>query len=300
MEAGSTTADSERRASRTILFFGDSNTRGYGVGREHRFAAVLEAALAGQGNAAWQWPVVHAPSDFRSFARRLDYALETYPPDILVWQCPSGPAAYFVRYPEWIKRVATLHNRGFEWLRERYIGADIRAGGEGRTRREALYEGRYLNRLYGLRPSTWLGVRQARRLLVARYGTEVKATRERYLELAGDARDQLRARTRAPILFLGFFPHSDELFPGYTARVTEWNEHLAQLLDHPDDGFFFLDVLRVLNRPGAGAVLLSDGMHLSVEGHRRAAEVILPTVTQLMRALDSSACNVSSPTPASP
>lgn len=297
MEAEST---AERRAPRTILFFGDSNTRGYGVGRQYRFAAVLEAALAAQGNTTWRWATAHAPSDFRSFAKRLDYAVATYSPDILVWQCPTGPAAYFVRYPEWIKRVAALHNRGFEWLRERYIGADVRAGGEGRTRREALYEGRYLNQLYGLRPSRWPGVRQARRLLVARYGTKVKATRARYLELIGDARDRLRALTRAQIVFLGIFPHNDEYFPGYTARVTEWNEHLARLLDHPDDGFVFVDVHKSLNSLGPGTVLLSDGMHLSIESHRRVAETMLPTIVQLMRAIESSACNVSSPTPAAP
>ena len=32
--------------TRTVLFFGDSNTRGYGVGRERRFASLVEKALA--------------------------------------------------------------------------------------------------------------------------------------------------------------------------------------------------------------------------------------------------------------
>lgn len=286
MDGGSNAADSEHHGSRTILFFGDSNTRGYGVGRQQRFAAVLETALAARGHAAWRCVVGHAPSDFRSFARRLDYPMETFVPDILVWQCPTGPAAYFVRYPEWITRLATFHNRWFNWRRARYIRADMRAGGEGRTRREALYEGRYLNRLYGLRPARWPGIRQARRLLAARYGTRVKATRERYLELASAARDQLRARTGAPILFLGLFPHSDESFPGYTARIAEWNGYLARLLHQPDAGLLFLDVANGLH-PGSDQLLFSDGMHLSIEAHRRVAEIILPIVIRLIDTVET-------------
>jgi len=59
-------------------------------------------------------------------------------------------------------------------------------------------------------------------------------------------------------------------------------------------------VLKVLNPPGSGTVLLSDGMHLSVDGHRRVAEIMLPTVAQLMHARDSSAYNMSSPPPPNP
>lgn len=265
----------------TILFYGDSQTRGYGVGRQRRFAALVEAGLAERGN-GWRCAVTFAPSDFRSFANRLDDGLAEHVPDIVVWQCPTGPAAYSIGYPAWFNRIAALHNRAFEWWRERHISADMRAGDGERTRYEALYEGMYLDQVYDRRPSRWFGVRQLRRLLVARYGTCVKATRERYLELASEARDRLRARTQVPILFLGLFPLDDEYWPGYLDRASEWNRHLAQLLDRPDLGCSFVDVFPILDA-GLDGVLVSDGQHLSVEGHRRVAALLLPTIEMLTR-----------------
>jgi lysophospholipase L1-like esterase len=265
--------------SRTILFFGDSDTRGYGVGRQERFAGRVEAALAGQGN-GWKCEVAHAPSDFRAFATRLEPALAKHAPEILVWQCPTGPAGYLVRYPKWILRIGALHNRGFDWWRERNIDADVRDGGGERSRKEAVYEGRYLDRVYRRRPSRWFGVRQLRRLIVAHYGTAVKATRERYLELAARAREQLRGHTSVPILFLGLFPLDDEYFPGYLARAKEWNRHLPEVLHQPERGFHFIDVLRILEA-GWDGVVLADGQHLTAEGHRRVAALILPTIERL-------------------
>jgi hypothetical protein len=191
-----------------------------------------------------------------------------------------GPAAYYVRYPDWIKRIAAFHNHAFEWIRERYIGADMRTGGAERTRHEALYEGRYIERLYGRRLSRWFGVRQFRRLLIARYGPQVKATRERYLELAVRARDRIRDQTQASILFLGLLPMDDEYFPDYTARATEWNRHLAGALRDPERRMDFVDVLTIIDA-GWDGLLLSDGQHLTVEGHRRVAALILPTITRL-------------------
>src|SRR5262245_50156655 len=100
-------------AMRTILFFGDSDTRGYGVGRQARFATLVEAALAEQ-EGGWRCEVAQAPSSFRSFAKRIDAALAKHAPDIVVWQCPTGPAAYVIRYPAWIRAIAAVHNRGFD------------------------------------------------------------------------------------------------------------------------------------------------------------------------------------------
>ena len=79
--------------TRTVLFFGDSNTRGYGVGREMRFAAQIEAALAPVVGDRWRFVASGASSDFREIRVRLHGAVAKYQPDVLVWQCPTGPAA---------------------------------------------------------------------------------------------------------------------------------------------------------------------------------------------------------------
>jgi lysophospholipase L1-like esterase len=269
--------------SRTVLFFGDSNTRGYGAGRERSFAKVIAGALPAPLAAAWRVASAGADSDFRAIPPRLDAALAKHRPAILVCQCPTGPLAYFVQYPPWLARIRGVYNAFFQWRRERGITADLRRRPpDQRTRREALYDGRYVDTLYRWRPASWPITRHANRILAARYGLVVKATRERYLELMARQRDRIRAQTSAVVLFLGPFPHDESFYPGFGARVRAWSEDLAALLHRPAEGSTYLDVYRPLTVESPGRYLLRDGAHLTAEGHRRVAHLILPTLVALM------------------
>jgi lysophospholipase L1-like esterase len=270
--------------TRTVLFFGDSNTRGYGVGREYRYAAHVEAALAPTVGIDWRFVVRGADSDFRAIRDRLHGAVAKYHPDVLVWQCPTGPAAYFVQYPRWLRPIRAAYNALFSWRRERGIRAEqTRASGASASRHDVLYDGRYVDALYRWRPATWPVTRHANGWLAARYGVFVKATRERYLELIARHREQLRAESGARLLFLGLVPHSDEMYPGYGARVAEWGKDLAALLHHPEDGSTYVDLYTPLAvQPRRH--LLRDGAHLTHDGHRRVAELVLPALVPLMRA----------------
>jgi lysophospholipase L1-like esterase len=271
--------------TRTILFFGDSNTRGYGVGRERRYAALIEAELHARGEASWKVAVSGADSDFRVIPARLDAAIAKHQPDILVWQLPTGPAAYFVRYPPWLRPLRALYNSFFAWQRERHIRGDItRMGGpERRPRREAMFEGMYVASLYRWRPASWPITRHANRWLAARYGLVVKATRERYLEIMARHRERLRAQTGARFLFFGLLPQRESFYPGFGARVLAWSKDLGDLLDRPADGSHYLDVSPSLV-PVADAVVLEDGAHLTASGHRQVAALVLPRLVELMRA----------------
>jgi lysophospholipase L1-like esterase len=277
--------------ARTVLFFGDSNTRGYGVGRQRRYAALIEAALAPALGSTWSFAVSVADSDFRVISERLDAAVAKHRPRILVWQLPTGPAAYFVRYPTWLQAIRTVFNTFFEGKRARAMRADVaRGGGETqRPLREALYEGRYIDGLYRWRPSAWPLMRYANGFLAARHGLVVKATRERYLELVDRRRDQLRQRPDLTILFLGLLPHNDCMYPGFGARVTAWDADLRALLHRPDEACFFLELYAPLMDGGADGCLLHDGTHMSLAGHRRVAELVGPPLLALIRSCDGSA-----------
>lgn len=275
--------------TRTVLFFGDSNTRGYGVGREHRYAAHVEAALAPTMAAEWRFIVRNAGSNFRSLPERLYGAVAKYRPDILVWQCPTGPATYFVQYPPWLQRLRATYNRFFDWRRERGIRRDqARADPARSSRDEVLYDGHYVDALFHWRPVSWPGGRRVNGWLAARYGVVVKATRERYLELIARHRDRLRAESGMHLVFLGFVPHSDDMYPGYGARVTEWSKDLAALLHHPEDGSTYVDIYAPLATHPCRH-LLSDGTHLSAAGQRCVAELVIPALAPLMRACERDA-----------
>lgn len=275
--------------SRTVLFFGDSNTRGYGVGRRERFAALIEAQLARTVAASWRVAVAATESDLRVIPERLDLALTRYAPDVLVWQCPTGPAAYFVAYPPWARRARALYALFFERLRERAIRRDVaRAGGDARrSRHDALYEGLYVDRLYRWRPASWPGTRYVNGWLAARYGTRVKATCDRYVAFVTEMRDRVHARGCGTILFLGLLPHSDLVYPGYMQRARAWNERLEAALHRAERGDFYLDVTRHFGKTDVEQCLLSDGAHLTRAGHRRVAEIVLATLPDLLRARDA-------------
>jgi hypothetical protein len=80
------------------------------------------------------------------------------------------------------------------WV-ERNIRGDVaRRGGVGEpARREALYEGLYLDQAFRWRPSALPGTRHVNGWLAAHYGLAVKATRERYLELVVRYSERMRA-----------------------------------------------------------------------------------------------------------
>jgi len=273
--------------TRTILFFGDSNARGYGVGRERRYTVLIEAELRARGESSWRVAFAGASSDFRVIPARLDAAVAKHQPDILAWQLPSGPAVYPIRYPSWLRTLRALYNSFFEWLRERHIRADIaRMGGpDRRPRDEAMFEGLYVASLYRWRPASWPITRHANRWLAARYGLAVKATRERYLEIVAHHRERLRAQTGARLLLFGLMPHSDDFYPGYCARALAWSRDLADLLDRPAEGSHYLDVSPSLV-PITASVVMNDGAHLAAEGHRRVAALLLPRLVELMRACE--------------
>lgn len=276
---------------RTVLFFGDSNTRGYGVGRQRRWAALVEAALVPALGSTWSFVVASAKSDFREIPERLDAAVAKHHPRILVWQVPTGPAAYFVRYPPWLQSVRRVYDAVFERGRARAMRIDVARGG-GETQRplhESLYEGLYIDRLFRWRPSSWPLVRHANAVLAARHGLIVKATRERYLDLIGRRRDYLRQRHDLTILFVGLLPHSDYMYPGFGARVTAWNADLRVLLHRPEDGCFFLDPYATVMKGGPDECLLHDGTHISIAGHRRIAALVAPPLLDLIRACDDAA-----------
>lgn len=268
--------------ARTVLFFGDSNTRGYGVGREQRYAAHVEAALAPSLGEGWRFIVRGADSDFRVIPDRLHGAAAKYRPDVVVWQCPTGPAAYFVKYPTWIRPLRAVFNYAFKWRREWSIRREQRrATPELSSRHDVMYDGRYLHTLYRIRPSALPGTRHVNGWLAARYGLVVKATRERYLELMTRHCEMVRAETGAHLLVLGFMPHSDYMYPGYGARVSAWGAGLARAFDRPDDGSTYVELYsRLAEHPRRH--LLNDGAHLAPSGHRQVAELVVPVLRRIL------------------
>jgi lysophospholipase L1-like esterase len=270
--------------TRTVLFFGDSNTRGFGVGRERRFSALIEKALVPTIGSEWRFVVTGTESDFRLIPERLEKAVETNHPDIVVWQIPTGPCAYFPRYPTWLRPLRAAYEAVFKRWLEFKIRSDVaRRGGVGEpARREALYEGLYLDQAFRWRPSAWRGTRHVNGWLAARYGLEVKATRERYLELVMRYSERMRALSNAHQLILSLLLHSDDMFPGFGTRALTWSRDLHGLLHQPARGRTYFELCAPLMQGDVALYLLHDGTHLSVEGHRRVAELVTPVLQSLL------------------
>jgi lysophospholipase L1-like esterase len=229
--------------------------------------------------------LVTSESDFRVMRPRLEAAITTHRPDLLLCQCPTGPAAYFVRYPPWVRRLRRLYALWFDRLHERRIRAEMTQ--RNGARRDALYDGRHLDAVYRWRPAAWPVTRHLNGLLAARYGVTVKATRERYLELMRRQCDRIREQTSAPVLFLGLLPHSDFFYPGYRQRAVQSSADLALVLERPAEGFYYLDVLQRLERDGGSdRLLLSDGTHLSRAGHGAIAALVTERLVPLARVLE--------------
>ncbi len=275
--------------AKTVLIFGDSNTRGYGVGRRHRYATVVAGTLAAATREPWTFAVRSAESDFRVIASKLHEAVARHRPDVLVWQLPTGPIAYFVQYPWWVRPIRNAYNRLFRARKELGIRRDMTrlTANDSEARRTAEAEGLYLDAVYRWRPASWPLTRHANGWLAARYGFVTKATRERYLELIARHRDRMRERTAAPLLFLGPLPHSEYMYPRFNERVVAWSGDLARLLHRPDDGGIYLDVHAAL-AAHLDRFILRDGAHLTREGHRALAGLVAPALLALLQSCETS------------
>lgn len=265
------------------LFFGDSATRGYGVGRDGRFAALVETAVRARSGAGWTFEVESARSDFRVFRSRLEVALEQVRPLLLVCQCPVGPACFFPRFPRWARAVMAIENRLFAWLTDARVASELRRA-DGRTRHEALYEGRYLDRLMRWQPSNWPLVGPLWRARVVRYPTIPKVTCEGYVRRMVELRDRARKAGVRQTLFLGLLPVAEDVCPGYRERVPGWCAELRRALDDAEQGSSFVDVHAALRDVPLGTLLLKDRVHLSEEGHRRVAALVAPVLEPLLAA----------------
>ena len=264
--------------ARSLLFFGDSNTRGYGVGRERRFASLVARAIDEAAPGEWTAAVAHAESDFRAFRPRLEGALDRHATRLLVLQCPTGPASWFVAVPPWLRRARRPLERLLEWREQRLVARELRRHPDRYpSTHDARYDGLYLDHLYRLEPRKWWGLRNLNEPLARRYGLEVKATLERYLDRMLDLRSRVRAKTDAEIVCLGLLSADERIYPGYRARVAEWTRSLAAALDDPAARSSFVDPTVALgwNRD---EILLRDGTHLSAEGHRRVAAALTPSL----------------------
>ena len=100
----------------------------------------------------------------------------------------------------------------------------------------------------------------------------------------------MRAQTPAPIIILGLLPASEEYYPSYRDRAIAWGTDLAAALHNPEGGCFYVDLHSALTRGrSTDGLLLRDGRPLSIEAHRRIAEIVRPVLTQLMSGSDARA-----------
>lgn len=269
----------------SVLFFGDSNTRGFGVGREARYAALVEADLrrSQEADGDWRFFVEHALSDFRAIRPRLAAAIAKHEPKILVVQCPTGPACYFVKTPRWLRILRRPLDLWLGRRRENHIAAAMRTDpARYATARQVLYEGPFLDELYRWEPRKWRGLRALNRPLARRYGLEVKVDRARYVALMTDVLERIRAQSRAEVVFLGLIAANEDVYPGYRARAAEWTPTLQAALHRPEAGTRYVDPPRSLG-DSTDSLLLRDGTHLSPLGHRQIADLMRPVLSELIR-----------------
>jgi lysophospholipase L1-like esterase len=266
----------------TILFAGDSNTRGYGVGRDRRFVGLVGQHLESAGFDGWTLATATSRSSFGQLRDRLARALDEHAPELVVLQVPTGPATQFVRYPDWIKPLTLRHFRVVARSRQRMIEAVVDERGGAVSQRDVEYEGLYVERLQRRDPASWLGGRYLRWLVAKRYGTIEKATKERYVELVGELATLVAASGPKAVVIHGLIRQSESRYPGWLARATEWTAALAAAHHHPDDHRYFVDVLTPLCRHRDRRVLLNDGTHLTPFGHACVAPVVGDAVARAL------------------
>jgi lysophospholipase L1-like esterase len=120
--------------------------------------------------------------------------------------------------------------------------------------------------------------------MATRYGFQVKATCERYVDRLEQIRDAVQLHVDAPMLVIGLIPHD---VPGYDDRVRAWRPALTDRFDRPARGSHYLDVFESLRT--ADGLLLRDGIHLSAAGHQRLADLVLDPLRDLMIATPAAA-----------
>ncbi len=267
--------------TRTILFYGDSATRGYGVGRDLRFAALIANDIRARATSEWQFSVGASSSDFSPYRKRLIVELERSRPEVLVCQCPVGPACYLPKFPAWVRAAMTVRHRFFKRLRKRYMTAEMRTD-DTRTDHESMYEGRWLSQLYGWQPSNWPLVGPLWRARVRRYPTIATVDLEGYVKRMLRLREEARTRGTRKTLFIGLIPVAEDICPGYLSRAPLWCAALRTALDEPGDHSRFVDVFAPLLEQGLDRMLLKDRIHLTAEGHRLAASLIGPVLEPLL------------------
>ena len=251
---------------------------------EHRYAAILESMLAPTLGGRWRFAVASSPSDLRVIGEKLESALEQYRPDALMLNCPTGPASFFINYPRWMNLLRSMPARFLEWRKESAVALEIRNDSRReRTRRDVLREGRFIDSVYRSRLSSWPALRRLRAHAGRRYGVVVKTTSERYVERLLGFRTIARDHMQGPILFVGVIPLSDNLYPGFHQRAHEWNRELNKHLPDTAQRCFFIDVMEELAVMPSSRLLLNDETHLSIEGHRRFAELLLPELRRLIQ-----------------
>lgn len=270
--------------SRTVLFFGASNTRGYGIDPAQRFAAILERELSTSFDDAWQFVVSTSPHQFQAFRAKLKAAIAHTPPTILVIQCPTYPLSFPIDFPRWVNALRAVQGRHLHWRRERAVAAEISRDPTGaRNRRDALREGRFIESVYRFRLTSRPSLRRLRNLAARRYGVRATSTLSQYLEGMASLQAAARDHFRGPIVFIGLLPMGENGFPGYAARAHEWNRAVAGRFTDAAQNLFFVDVLEPLAQLPPDRLLLSDETHLNIEGHRRLAELLRPDLARVMR-----------------
>lgn len=265
--------------SRTVLFFGDSNTRGFGVGREARFATLLQNRVAGVTGGDWRFEVGSCASHIPLIHERLSAAIDKYRPDLLFLHCPGGPLVPMIDYPAWVRGPQRMHRLLLRWIESLYKYADRRQLGDGvdRSEREVLYEGLYLNPTHLWKPSSAPLLRDLRRIVVSRLPTTGVIRLERYLDRLSELYALVRSKSSAPVTFYGVFPLRPDYYPGFNERVQSWTAPIAERLASLEGSPQYVDVSALFAVP-AETLLLRDGTHLSPVGHRRVADLLAPAL----------------------
>ncbi len=272
-------------ATRTVLFCGASNTRGYGVDPAVRFAAVLQNELGATLQGPWRFAVSTALPGFHNFRALLETAIPQTQPAVLVIQCPTSPISFTINYPRWLNALLSLQRRHLDWRRERAVAAEINREPAGtRSRRDALREGRFVESVNRFRFTRFSALRKLRSYAGRRYGVLVTTTVDEYVEGVMSLLATARAHFHGPILFIGPLPMSEEGYPGYFERARESSRKVARRLAETAPECSFIDVLQPLAPIPSAELLLSDHTHLTAEGHRRLAELLLPELRRAMRA----------------
>jgi hypothetical protein len=245
--------------------------------------ALVESALRTSGSDGWVFEVAAAATDFRDYRKRLDPELMRVRPRVLVCQCPGGPSCPTPSFPRWARALMTIERRLLARLIDAHVATEVRSDPD-RTRHDARYEGRYLDRVSRWEPSNWPVVGPIWRTRVSRYLAVPKLTCEGYVQRILDLRERARTAGVRQVLFIGLLPIAEDVCPGHRVRAPGWCAALRGALDDPENGSRFLDIHGALADLPLDRLLLKDRTHLSEDGHRRVAALVAPVLAPLLTA----------------